>query len=149
MANSKIEDVAGNINLGENKVITTLASDATTKPGMGVYRDVSSGAKSIEGLNATGAGLLGVAGVNYDMTGMEYPHKQHGGMPVYTEGKVTLRFTDPGADKLAGAGLYLSGASAGYFGWYDIDGTQSGQRVVAKIIENVANGDTVGKARLI
>ena len=149
MANTTIESIANNINLGENKVETLLASSATIKPGMGVYKDVGSGAIEIEGSSAI-SNFKGVAGVNYHMTGMEYAHTQHEGMPVYTEGLVALRVDNPGGAKLAGAELHASGAVKGSFGWSSDEFISlSGYQTVAKIIQDVANGDTVAKARLI
>lgn len=149
MTNNTIESIANNVNLGENKVETLLASSATIKPGMGLYKDVGSGAIEIEGSSAVN-NFRGVAGVNYYMTGMEYAHTQHEGMPVYTEGLVALRCDDPGGAKLAGAELHCSGAVAGSFGWSSDEFIAlSGYQTVAKITQDVANGDTVALARLI
>ena len=149
MANTKIEDIANDVDLGENKVETLLASEATIKPGMGVYKDVASGAASIEGSSALNQ-FLGVAGKRFDMTGMEYAHTQHEGITIFKGGNVALRVDDAGGAKIAGAELMCSGAVAGSFGWQEDDfKALSGYKTVAVTIDDVANGDTVAKARLI
>lgn len=149
MSNTTIKSIANNVNLGENKVETLLASSATIKPGMGVYKDVGSGAIGIEGNEAI-HNFHGVAGVNYNMTGMEYAHTQHKGFPVYTAGLVALRVDDPGEARQAGSALNASGAADGIFGWQTVEQLSGlGYPTVAKTIQDVANGDTVALARLI
>ena len=149
-----LENIANNVNLGDNKVTSILADTATIKPGMALYKTNLSGAAPILGTAAVqNAGLFGIAGVRYDMTGMEYAHADNEGLPVYTEGLCAVRVSDPGAAKVAGTRLNLSGTSLGAFGWQAQDdlGGVTGLKwdSVAELIQDVANGDTVAKVRLI
>lgn len=151
MANSKISDLSNTVAAGDNVIESMIAGEASLKAGMGVYGEANgSGVKMIEGNQAMASGLKGVVKEHY-ATGIDSALSNAQSIEVVTQGIVPVFVDDPGKDVGAGAGLHLSGATAGSFGWnLDKDFVAlSGFQNIARTIRKTSNGDTVTWARIL